>query len=142
MMKTRAEIIKRITDLFSTHFSSEILAVLLFGSVARERTNSESDIDIAVLFDFAIPKERRKQLVYGIYEHIPYYFIEPVDIVNLNDADLILSYQVLTKGELILCRREIEFKIFRDSRLVQYLDFNKFLEPFYPKISKALRGEN
>ncbi len=140
-MKTREEILSRITALFSEHFSPEVLAVILFGSAAQQRIHPESDIDVAVLFRFEIPRERRKELLYAIYEQVPYYFIEPVDLVNLNDADLILCHQALTRGEIILCRDETAFKMFRDARILQYLDFTRFLEPFYPKISKKLLGK-
>lgn len=138
-MKSRKEIEKRIIKLFSENLSDEILAVLLFGSVVKEQVHEESDIDIAVLFRHELSKQDRKKLIYKVYELIPYFFIEIVDVVNLNDSNLILVYQILTKGKLVLCYDDTAFKIFRDARLVQYLDFKKFLEPFYPKISQKLR---
>jgi len=129
----------KLSKFFQENYSQKILAVLLFGSVNQKRMHPESDIDIAILFDFRMERSEREKLIYVIYEQMAHLFIIPIDVVNLNDANLILSHQVLTKGKLIFCKDPTRFKIFRDARLIQYIDFKKFMEPYLSKISQKLR---
>jgi predicted nucleotidyltransferase len=134
-MKTLEEIESRLTELFSRYFQKDVIAVVLFGSVPRNRVHDESDIDVAVFIKPSIGREQRKQLVFEIYERIPYYFIEPVDVVSLNDADLFLCKEILSKGKMVLRRDESGWKQFRDARLIQWMDYRRSLQNYYPQIA-------
>ncbi len=137
-MKTCEEIASKLADLFSQYLQKEIIAVVLFGSVPRNRVHAESDIDAAVFFRPSIGRDQRKQLVFEIYERVPYYFIEPVDMVSLNDADLFLCKEILSKGKIILCRDEAGWKQFRDARLMQWMDYRRSLQKYYPQIADGM----
>ncbi len=134
-MKSLPEIERRLIEMFSKDSRQNIIAVLLFGSVASGRIHEESDIDVAVLFPHTLSDARRQNLIHEIYEDVAYYFIEPVDVISLNDANLILSREILSKGRLVICRDSALWKEFRDSRLIQYLDYKKALEKYYPRLA-------
>ncbi len=92
---------------------SDVLAAYLFGSVAEGRSTPLSDVDIAVLLDAEKVQDtflRRLQLM-GELER---FATRPVDVVVLNDAPLLLRYQVLRHGRLLYDRdprARVEFEV-------------------------------
>jgi len=52
---------------------------VLFGSVAKETANSDSDLDIAVLADHKLSSDEKIQLIQGLAEKIG----RPVDLIDL-----------------------------------------------------------
>ncbi len=76
----------------------------LFGSVAKDKANKLSDVDIAVLVDGQLgPMERlelRLQLMAACQRALQR---DDVDVVLLNEASPLLSHQVLKYGKLLYC---------------------------------------
>ena len=70
---------------------------VLFGSVAKETANSDSDLDIAVLADHKLSSDEKIQLIQGLAEKIG----RPVDLIDLFDPPQPLLGQIIKTGRKI-----------------------------------------
>jgi len=101
------EIRKNLEPYFRRHF--EIDCAYVFGSVAKRRTNSLSDIDIAVLISPANIKERAYHYGYKaclVTDMMKLLKTSRVDLVILNSAPVLLQHRVVCTGRLIYSRNE------------------------------------
>ena len=74
-----------------------IQLAVLFGSVAKETANSDSDLDIAVLADHKLSSDEKIQLIQGLAEKIG----RPVDLIDLFDPPQPLLGQIIKSGRKI-----------------------------------------
>lgn len=110
---------EELTKIFGC--DERILVAYLFGSKARGSHTPESDTDIAVLFS-EVPKEMLDYYV-DLVDRISNAFVEPVDLVILNNASHILKHQVIKHGKLLYSRDltvRVEFEAKAEK---EYLDF-------------------
>jgi predicted nucleotidyltransferase len=80
-----------------------IVAVYLFGSVARGTAGPGSDVDLGILFDAAPPRTLAAQ-PYDLEADLERALGRPVDIIVLNTAPSDLRSRVLRDGQLIVDR--------------------------------------
>ncbi|MEW6426137.1 MAG: nucleotidyltransferase domain-containing protein [Bacillota bacterium] len=117
----------------------DVAAAYLFGSYARGRATSGSDVDIAVLFnrpekDSFTRFERRLELEIALEESVK----RPVQVIDLETAPLLLQRQVRKHGKLILekdRRRRVNFEV-RSRRA--YFDMQRVYRLRNAAILKAL----
>lgn len=118
----------------------------LFGSVARNQYNKESDIDIAIKFKNKYSKMDEIFIRGEIIDIGKAYFKRNVDIVSLDNAPIALKYEIIKDGILLIdCyeRVSIESLIIRE-----YFDFKYFSDIYDKEIVKRLKdgtyfaGEN
>jgi predicted nucleotidyltransferase len=102
----------------------EILEAYLFGSLAREDTNPQSDVDIAVLversgapgFPFGYAADLAADVTGALHGAV-------VDVVVLNDAPPLLYQRVLRDGIRLLAR-DLRATTTREGRaLSRYCDY-------------------
>lgn len=78
----------------------------LFGSRSKGTSVSESDFDIAVLFnervDFFLSLKRLSELSLELAKFLPSH----VDVISLNDASLLLKYEVIANNTLLYSDNE------------------------------------
>ena len=74
-----------------------IQLAVLFGSVAKETANSDSDLDIAVLADHKLSSDEKIQLIQGLAEKIG----RPIDLIDLFDPPQPLLGQIIKTGRKI-----------------------------------------
>ncbi len=74
-----------------------IQLAVLFGSVAKETANSDSDLDIAVLADHKLSSDEKIQLIQGLAEKIG----RPIDLIDLFDPPQPLLGQIIKSGRKI-----------------------------------------
>ena len=79
------------------HIDGLKLAVI-YGSVATDTMRSDSDIDIAVLFDQALDAEHKIELK-GLLEQV---LLRDVDLVDLSELSGTILKQVLCKGRVVI----------------------------------------
>jgi predicted nucleotidyltransferase len=114
-MESRSEII----DKLKSFLKGKVDFAYLFGSAARDQLTPKSDIDCAVYIKNFTSEFKKIEFLYEIND----FFDRPLDIIFLNDADIIITMQVLANGELIINdapRATIEFKALK---IGQYIDF-------------------
>jgi len=105
-----------------------IALAYLYGSTARGRTTTFSDVDIALmLFENSITPLERLRFELMIEDVLAADCqLSNADVHVINDAPLVVQGQVLTDGQLLFSRDEafrIDFEVY--TRL-QYFDFLSF----------------
>jgi hypothetical protein len=92
------ELEKKIEPIFAKH--EAVILAYLFGSAARGNTHSRSDLDLAVLMrDLSL--EAYRALWADLHDGLsPLAF----DLVTLNDADPVLSFDVVREGRPLFYR--------------------------------------
>ena len=94
----------------------------LFGSQAKGNAAAESDFDLAVLFEEAGDKHNLFEKTLYLAEELRDYFPKRIDIVSLNDAPLLLKYEVVSNGQALYCANEAERIDFEVLIIKEYID--------------------
>ena len=102
---------------------SDIAAVYLFGSQAKNKGHKRSDIDLAILF--------KKKLSTGeSFQRMQNYFIKlsrllghELDLVDLEKINLILSFEVLHGGKILIENDCSKNRNFIAQKMIEYFDF-------------------
>ncbi len=102
----------------------QIIAVYLFGSYAANRQRPESDVDIAVLFEFNLTQQKRFNLCLQYYADLSDEY--ELDIVDMNSADYPLLYEIFNEGELVFERDREKRVAFQALKLSEYSDLKYF----------------
>jgi predicted nucleotidyltransferase len=90
-----------------------VLAVYLFGSVARGQAGRSSDVDVGVLYEVT-PPATLEGLGFDLASELEAAIGRPIDLVVLNRAPADLIHRVLRDGVLVVERdrgRRIEFEV-------------------------------
>ena len=128
----------------------EILLAYLFGSEATKRKHKLSDFDIAIYSDPNQMRELNTKEPYGYQVAVLSDLIgllkrNDIDLVILNRATPLLSYEVVRRGQIIFCRNmnfriEYEIHVFK-----KYVDTKKLrgFQNYYleKRIEKGLFGK-
>ncbi len=105
----------------------------LFGSAVKGRLTSESDIDIAILFE-KIPDAFR---IHQLSQIIGQKLKREIDLVVLNQASPILRMQVLKNGTLISSGDSMSYSDFFTDTIKQYEDLKRIRRPIEENILKG-----
>ncbi len=104
----------------------EVLVAYLFGSVAEDKQNKLSDLDIAVLVETdkldKLDEQPFGYQVSAMTDLISLLKTNDVDLVILNYATPLLSHEVVKYGEVVFCRDEEKRIQFEVRTLQQYID--------------------
>jgi predicted nucleotidyltransferase len=107
--------------------ANEAVFVLVFGSILNRAFNEESDVDIGIFLPENSTTEDKSRLRLALVKAID----RDVDVVILNDADLIITLQILANGQLIINNSPKTFIEFKALKISEYIDFKisrRFLE--------------
>lgn len=124
------DILQKIQAYFSRQ--EGVIAVLLFGSRAKGRATTASDVDVAVLFEENHVPDFRAQM--NFKEELGGELRAEIDLVVLNKANPILKHQIFTQGKKILENDSSRTTAFQVKSLFQYDDLKRVRAP----IEKAL----
>ncbi|MBF7081601.1 nucleotidyltransferase domain-containing protein [Desulfallas sp. Bu1-1] len=114
-------IAEKIAHYFSGN--SQISAVYLFGSAAKNLMRPKSDIDIAVLFETKIKsKIKRFDIVLTASMELEDIIGRPVDVVDILEAPLVLQHQILKTGKLLVENNRLARINFEVNSRRQYFD--------------------
>ena len=117
---------KELTEYFSSKDS--VILAYLFGSTVRGEAGRLSDVDIGILMDGNLSKKDRFYLELKLMGEIAV-LIEKnkIDLVVLNEAPLLLSYNIIKNG-IILKSIETERVKFETKILSKYLDEKYYIK--------------
>lgn len=101
----------------------EIQTVYLFGSQAEDRSRSDSDIDLAVVSASEIHPKK-----VDILSELAEFGFCQVDLIFLDQADLVLKYEVVRLNKVIYQRPEFDKGGYYSMVLREYFDFYPYLE--------------
>lgn len=112
----------------------------LFGSVAKGRTHSGSDVDVAVWFDKSRPEPgpwatRATELAATLEKELRC----PVDVVELNTAPPALRHNVLSHGQLIMSRDNSARRQFYVRHAQEWYDMKPMRDLFARAMSRRIQ---
>lgn len=107
-----------LMDDIATLFAREpgIRLALIFGSLAKGRARSDSDVDVAVAADRPLDIGTKMRLI----EQLAVLTGRPIDLVDLQVAEGLILHQILVEGKLLLCRDHSLY-----ARLMQRMIFDQ-----------------
>jgi len=100
----------------------------LFGSVAEGNAGKLSDIDLAVFLDESLSKPERFSLQLKLMSELTSILkTDKVDLTVMNNAPLLLNYNIIKHGKIM--KEDIETKIKVESRILSdYLDMKYYID--------------
>ncbi|AJA48558.1 nucleotidyltransferase [Clostridium pasteurianum DSM 525 = ATCC 6013] len=112
----------------------------IFGSQATGKASKNSDVDIAVYFKNNYTNLEEAFIRGEIIEEGKSFFKKNIDIVSLNNASLLLKYEIIHDG--IVIKDDDERGDFESLSLREYFDF-KYYSDIYDNviIEKIKKGE-
>ncbi len=116
----------------------EIKFAYLFGSQSRGDATENSDIDIAVYFKKDYENLEEALIRGNIIEYGKEFFKKDVDVVSLNNASLLLKYQVIKDGIVIL--DDEERGEFESLSLRMYFDFKYYSDIYDDAMIKSIKN--
>jgi predicted nucleotidyltransferase len=112
----------KLKNIFSDY--EEIKAAYLFGSYAEGKENINSDLDIGILLD----EDYDKMIKLDILTELSQNNFDNIDLVILNEASILLKYQVIKHNQLIYCREDFDFRSYFSKTVRFFLDFKPYLK--------------
>ncbi|HHH41706.1 MAG TPA: nucleotidyltransferase domain-containing protein, partial [Chloroflexi bacterium] len=99
----------RIGEYFAS-WADQVVLVYLFGSWATGRVWAQSDLDLGVLFDRALPRRERWELTLRFEVDLVGLLKDKgeIDVRELNTAPLAFRYQVIRHQQCLYARSEAE----------------------------------
>lgn len=103
----------------------DVRLAFLFGSVAEKRTHSQSDIDIAVYYVGKATLNRHVRLINDVG-----YLLETdnIDVVNMNTASTFILHDILSFGNLLICKDDDLYKGLRLKTLRDFDDLTHIIK--------------
>lgn len=106
--------------------------IILFGSQAKKKAGSLSDIDIAVHVRERLTDKDLFNLQLSISAELCEIFhTDKVDVITLNNASLRLQYEVFKHGRQIYCENQEAYRKAYVRAVDNYLDFQPYLKRHY-----------
>lgn len=115
-MTTKEKIKTKLIQLLN----KEVVFAYIFGSLASGRIHRQSDIDLAVYLDDFRGSLDDKLSFFG---KVNAALDREVDVIFLNDADIIITMQILANGELIINNDPSKEVLFKAAKVSEYADF-------------------
>lgn len=116
---------KRLIEFFGSMEPAVIMASL-FGSYGTDYQRSDSDIDFALLFERKPSLLEEMKILKELSAILDY---EDVDLVNLNDASIILQFRAL-EGEILYEKDPIQVSDYMEKVFKIYGDYAPVLRNF------------
>jgi uncharacterized protein YutE (UPF0331/DUF86 family)/predicted nucleotidyltransferase len=111
--KLEPELKENIADFLKRE--AKVKLAYIFGSYGTKYQNTDSDLDLAVLFDDPPDMSEQMELAARLELELEKY--NNIDLINLNNVKLAFKYEVVKSGELIYSRDEIETAEFKEEVL-------------------------
>ena len=129
-------IILKLKSYFSQ--KQNISTVYLFGSVAKNKNRSSSDVDVAILFTGGMDSLQRFEAKLDIANDLEDLLAIKVDVVDLKSADVFFMHQIMLGKELIIdndFHRRVDFEV--KSRR-EFFDMQPFYDLYHSQALKRL----
>ena len=126
------EELNKISDILVEDFSP--LAIILFGSYARNTQNDESDIDIGI-----IANKLDKKIIFYEKQKIEEMISKDIDLVNLTDENISegLRYEILMNGIVLYCLDSFKFDIYKIDMFREYLELSESRQDIINRVKKG-----
>lgn len=112
----------------------------LYGSQATGTARPDSDVDVAVLLDDAVPPEQRLTVALGLADALERETgVRPLDaVLVLNDARLRLRGRVVQEGKVVYSRDEPARVAYESRTFREYADFEPSARELDAELLRAI----
>lgn len=111
----------------------DIVAIVLFGSYARNDEKFDSDIDIAIKLNRDFSKKDKFKLQLELEELVN----KDIDLLNLDELDDGVRYEILINGKTLYAKDELEFELYKLRMYKEYLELNESREQIIENLKKG-----
>ena len=111
---------KQIINTLSRVLTDRVIFAMVYGSILKPSFNQKSDVDVALYLNH---NEDTPVNLLNFQAELSEATGRDVDLVFLNRADLIITMQILTNGQLIVENDHRQFIEFKALKISQYIDF-------------------
>jgi uncharacterized protein len=132
------QIINKLNDYYRSN--DDVLFGYLFGSFAKNKSRSHSDIDIAIyLSDYNREKAHEyKMMNIMALQDI---FKRPVDLILFNEAPPLLKHEIFKTGILFIEKDHLALVEYKVKNYHQYLNQLYIINRFFEKNKMMIQGE-
>jgi predicted nucleotidyltransferase len=117
----------------------DVIALFVFGSLARGELKPLSDLDFGILLDNQLSKiERFRKHIDLAVKFSKLINTDEIDIIILNDAPMRFIRKVLTTGKLVFERDRKALVDLCDRNSKMFLDFKYFVDDFNRTFLKGI----
>jgi predicted nucleotidyltransferase len=118
-----------------------VVAVYLFGSLARDAEGPLSDVDVAILLAEPIDHAEVPRLALDYTDSVLKTLgTDEVSVVMLNTASLTLRHRVIRDGQVLLDRAPVRRRDFEVQSQSLYLDFKPVLDAYDDELLRQLQN--
>lgn len=125
-------------EIFPRH---KVKVAYLFGSQAKGNACQESDFDVAVLFKKNPPDPMGIDETTYLSLDLDKFFPAKLDIISLNDAPLLLKYEVVAHNQILYSENEPERIEFEVSVIKEYIDEEPLRKLYRQSFHKQILGK-
>jgi len=118
--------ISTIIDTITTQYP-KTLAIYLFGSTVTGKTNTTSDIDLAVLFEDPV----NSYTLWNTAQDLAISLNQDVDLIDLKQASTVLAFEIIHSSKLIYCKDKDTVSLFENRIYAEYLRLQERLVDLY-----------
>ena len=114
-----------IDERFAQFFDQEkdVSFAYVFGSVAKDTSNSNSDVDVAVDLKEMLNSGQRFQRRLELISELGGLLKTPkIDLIILNDSPLLLAFNIIVDGKLVFCRDKLKRIHFEAKTMSMFFD--------------------
>jgi uncharacterized protein len=118
----------------------EVLTVYLFGSVAKNKQRSDSDLDLALIFLAGMESFERFEAKLQIAVELEDLLGVKIDIVDLRAAEPFFCHQVMLEKKLIVdkdLQQRVDFEV---GARREFFDLQRFYDLYHSQALKRLEG--
>lgn len=115
-LKEKIELVKKY---LIEEYSCE--AIIIFGSYSRNTQKPESDIDIAIKSEVTIQPKK----LYEIKIKLENILEKDVDLIDLDNTQDGIRYEILINGVAIYIKNELQFELYKLDMYREYLELNE-----------------
>lgn len=109
----------------------------IFGSQATGKASKNSDVDIAVYFGKSYEAMEEVFIRGDIIEEGKAFFKKDIDVVSLNNASLLMKYEIIHDG--IVIKDDDERTNFESLALREYFDFKYYSDIYDDAVIKKIK---
>lgn len=116
----------------------KVCLAYLFGSLAVNKINDLSDVDIAYLLakNERMSFDQEMELADIVAKTLK---TDEVDLIQLNQAPAFFSYKVISTGRVIFCRNKKEKEDFESRIFMQYFDIRPMRDIYFNQMLKHIK---
>ncbi|MZP29784.1 nucleotidyltransferase domain-containing protein [Heliobacterium undosum] len=114
------------------------IAIVLFGSGAKNRLGPESDIDVAFLADRSLDE----LALFRLSQELSLSLNRDVDLIDLSTASTVFQAQILSTGQVIFCRNSERLLAFHALTLKKYARLNEERQCIFDAERERMRAHD